>query len=270
MPVLREVTGYIRHTGYIAPGPYTASRDPIHIALDTSAFFGRKTGRKLGYGSSGAATVLLTAAFLYLAGIDPLHHRPIVLTRAVNAHRALQGGRGSGYDVACSILGGSIRFVGGEIPRWERLDLIREWATLGVRLYVWHGDKPVGSGSAVEAFDHHFPRDTSAAAEIITRSNEAVAMILGAGTWPHLVSGFKHAGAISREIGTRIGVPADLPGDTLPNGPDWIVKASGAGNEQAIILARAGNRQLSDRQRLREIVPETDGLRREETRKDGL
>lgn len=69
------------------------------VELDTVAF--SVDGAKLGIGSSAAVTVALTAA---------LERSTDVFTRALRAHAALQGGAGSGIDVAAAVHGGLIQY----------------------------------------------------------------------------------------------------------------------------------------------------------------
>ena len=71
--------------------------------LDTTAFAVR--GRKLGIGSSAAIAVALAAA------LDPGGQS--TLENAFAAHARLQGGLGSGIDVATSVSGGLIGFRRG-------------------------------------------------------------------------------------------------------------------------------------------------------------
>ncbi|MCU0305070.1 MAG: hypothetical protein MUC56_13545 [Thermoanaerobaculales bacterium] len=82
---------------------------PAEIVLDSRAFFqvGRGGSAKLGLGSSGALTAGLTEALLAWLGADrsaePAGER---LRRLIAIHRHIQGGRGSGIDLAASLLGG--------------------------------------------------------------------------------------------------------------------------------------------------------------------
>ena len=73
------------------------SRPELTIELDTRAF--AENGKKLGIGSSAALTAALVAAL----GRD-------VYAAALDAHRRLQGGSGSGVDVATSVHGGLIEY----------------------------------------------------------------------------------------------------------------------------------------------------------------
>jgi phosphomevalonate kinase len=66
--------------------------------------------RKLGLGSSAAAAAAAVGACAVATGIDPETNRERLLELAMLAHRAAQGGRGSGADVAAAIHGGVIEF----------------------------------------------------------------------------------------------------------------------------------------------------------------
>jgi phosphomevalonate kinase len=80
---------------------------PLLISIDTREFFDGQSGEKLGFGSSAAATVALVAG---LSGQHEQSEACWPVARAV--HRSLQGGRGSGVDVATSCFGGVITYRG--------------------------------------------------------------------------------------------------------------------------------------------------------------
>lgn len=89
---------------------FTAARlealpDHLSVMLDSSAAY--DAGKKLGIGSSAAVCVALAGALVALAGSGDS------LAIAIAAHRAFQGGRGSGLDVATAHLGGLVRFEHG-------------------------------------------------------------------------------------------------------------------------------------------------------------
>ena len=75
------------------------SRPAKNIVMDTRAL--AEGGKKIGIGSSAALTVALVAS---------LNASDEVLGEALLAHRALQGGAGSGVDVATAVQGGLIEF----------------------------------------------------------------------------------------------------------------------------------------------------------------
>ncbi len=74
-------------------------RPEKNIKLDSRAF--SDGGNKTGIGSSAALTVALVAS---------LNESEDVLSEALLAHRAAQGGAGSGVDVATAVRGGLIEF----------------------------------------------------------------------------------------------------------------------------------------------------------------
>jgi len=84
----------------------------VEVALDSEAFH-CAGGDKLGLGSSAALTVALARAGARAAGVDD---EEVTLAALVRLHRALQGGSGSGVDVAAALLGGTVHYQldGGE------------------------------------------------------------------------------------------------------------------------------------------------------------
>ncbi|MFV2073103.1 MAG: mevalonate kinase [Thermoanaerobaculales bacterium] len=101
--VVRGLTG----AGVLDP----AGLSPAAATLDTRAFFhDAGSGRdKLGLGSSAALTVALASALVAWAG-EETPPNPQWLQALVNLHRGVQGGRGSGIDIAASLLGGVLRY----------------------------------------------------------------------------------------------------------------------------------------------------------------
>lgn len=85
---------------------------PLEMVLDTQAFFETTVdGReKLGLGSSAALTVALTTALVVHSGGRKIVTGESGLQAVIELHREMQGGRGSGVDVAASFHGGLTRF----------------------------------------------------------------------------------------------------------------------------------------------------------------
>jgi len=85
-------------------------------AIDATAF--ERDGRKLGLGGSAASAVAAAAAILAEVGVDlgEPGARTEWLPAIVAAHRAAQGGTGSGGDVAASLWGGVVAFSAGPAP----------------------------------------------------------------------------------------------------------------------------------------------------------
>lgn len=84
----------------------------LELTIDSTAF--SRGAHKLGLGSSAAVAVALTAALALAAGLQA--DRSTVFELALSAHRASQGGTGSGGDVAASVFGGLIEYRRDEIP----------------------------------------------------------------------------------------------------------------------------------------------------------
>lgn len=113
------------------------------LTTDTRSFQDR--GQKIGIGSSAAVCTAVYAAFCELLGVS---HS---LTGALAAHRSLQGGRGSGIDVAAAYLGGSLRYElrgASEPPAAVPFDL-PDGLTLR---FVWTGSS-AQTGRHIERFD---------------------------------------------------------------------------------------------------------------------
>ena len=79
----------------------------LHVEIDSRPCY--QDGAKLGLGSSAAALVAVAAALAALVGRD------CELQPLIAAHRAMQGGAGSGLDVAAAWHGGVIRFQNGRV-----------------------------------------------------------------------------------------------------------------------------------------------------------
>jgi phosphomevalonate kinase len=123
--------------------PRASELPPCRIELTTAAFHqtspdGQRV--KLGLGSSAAIVVALTGALLRLAG-GPILSQEELTAICCEAHRRLQGGLGSGVDVATAITGGTVaiafnRQSGPEAPvpqaqpvSWpRRLSLVAVWS----------------------------------------------------------------------------------------------------------------------------------------------
>lgn len=219
--------------------PVRDDSPPRTVTVDTSCFFSARGGVKQGLGSSAAATVLLVAALLHLIGLNPLKEIPLLFRIAHRAHRVLQGGRGSGYDLACSITGGTIRFRGGDPPGWTSLDLHTRWEAGGISLFSSASGSPVKSGPAVEAFARAFPRGSVEAERFLERNNTIVGSLGRAESRETLFSALAEARELSQQLGERIGVPAVAP---LAGADDlWRAKTSGAGDEQIILFVAAAS-----------------------------
>jgi len=113
---------------------------PLAATLDTRAFFESAGGweSKLGLGSSAALTVAFASALEICAGGGPTTGAGDRLQGLVELHRGVQGGAGSGIDVAASLLGGVVRFRladDGSVAEAVPLDLPQDLRMV----FVWTG-----------------------------------------------------------------------------------------------------------------------------------
>ncbi len=134
----RLLDHFLRSRARLAP--------PFHAELDTGGFFHNAGGRtnKLGLGSSAALTVALAGAMNGYARI-PCPAKNAMFEQLLEMHRALQGGRGSGFDVAAALYGGVIGFrVNGREAAIDALGLPDTIHTL----CVWSG-KSAATGELV-------------------------------------------------------------------------------------------------------------------------
>lgn len=201
------------------------------IELDTRAFF-NSSGRKQGLGSSAAAVVLLSA--LWLAATTDNEGRPgedLVFSTALGAHRAAQGGRGSGYDVAVSTYGGTIMFTGGWTPRVERIDV--PWLP---PISLVHGPRQTRTVSAVAAYEEWKTENPGLWGDYLHRSNQLVRSFAEAPDWQSGRTILEESKQLGIELGRRIGVPAEL-GQSRHS--DGVVKAVGAGNELGVVVGHS-------------------------------
>ena len=128
---------------------------PLAIAMDTGAFY--RSGIKLGLGSSAALCVAVQAALAALNGSQP------DFQQALAAHRQLQGGKGSGVDVAASFHGGCLRFQNGAVqPHGDPLPNYR---------FVWVG-KPARTGPKLDRFAAYLARGNRAALTTLAHCSE--------------------------------------------------------------------------------------------------
>jgi phosphomevalonate kinase len=116
-------------------------------------------GRKLGLGSSAAAAAAAVGALLEAVGHDVEAERPLAFTLAERAHRAIQGGRGSGADVAAAVFGGILAYrrpAGGD-------PIVRPLGPLaGAEVVVVSTGSPSATVDHVRAVERLAARDPAA------------------------------------------------------------------------------------------------------------
>jgi phosphomevalonate kinase len=237
---------------------------PVRIVVDSSTFYS-KEGKKLGYGSSAAVSVALSAAFLGLLGFQKDRIEEESLRIALSSHRAVQNGVGSGYDIFTSVHGAAGLFTGGALPAWEAVR--PPWLP---ELYLFTGTGPVSTGNAAARYNEWKKQQPEEAERFKEESNRSVLSFLGAASWEEAKPHFLRSREIGLELGENIGLSASIvpPTAALPFGsgmfgaglsetgipgtgflgtgflgttPDIPYKAIGAGNELGVLLTERGD-----------------------------
>ncbi|TVR03537.1 MAG: hypothetical protein EA403_06690 [Spirochaetaceae bacterium] len=221
---------------------------PARITIDSTAFFDRE-GNKLGFGSSASVVVGLVRALCVAYRVAPRNLAQI----AVRVHRAVQNGRGSGYDVAASRYGGVGRFTGGEAPGWDPLAPPARAEAVGLsHISLFRGPQPVNTRAAIMALETFRAADSRGFEAFLERSNEAAAQTaraVSAGNWAAFRRAVELAAANSQHLGDLIGVPSVPPEDVVrwAQSRGGVAKCVGAGNElTAVILPPASETEIPD------------------------
>ena len=164
---------------------------PVLIEIDTRGFADPHCGRKLGLGSSAAAATALVAA------LSPGMQAGDVFRHATPAHRRMQGGEGSGVDVATACHGGAViyRQDDGYPP------VPADWpAGLHYR-FVWSG-RPARTTDAIRRARDVGARDWAAlvaaagAAESAFRAGPAAMVAAAMADWVAALRRFDSAGDV--------------------------------------------------------------------------
>jgi mevalonate kinase len=156
-PFLEEITRRFAPP----PGSY-----PVVDTSDLAA----ADGTKLGLGSSAAATVAAAAVMRARVGCDLAEpgERARLLELCTAAHRAAQGGRGSGADVAAAVHGGVLRVT--RFP--ARLEVAPAALPRGHRLLFFPLGAPASTVSLVRAVEE---MDTERRSRFIADLGDAAA-----------------------------------------------------------------------------------------------
>lgn len=212
-----------------------AAARAARVVVDSSAL--EQARRKLGLGSSAAATVAAVALAL-----GPTEDTPLVYEIAHSAHASAQakrGARGSGADVAASVHGGILRLQRqGEDQVLAIQSLPRPSAEL---LLVWTGT-PADTPSLVAQVRAHQGRDPALHAALLAAlgaAAEAVAQALLGSDLPALIQAI-HEGAnalfaLAEHTQAPLIPPTFLQVSSLARDHGGAAKPTGAGGGDLIL-----------------------------------
>jgi phosphomevalonate kinase len=188
-----------------AIGENASAIPPGAVLIDTTEFSQGKS--KLGLGSSAAAAVATVGAMFENTGlaIDGQQHK--IFDLADTAHRAAQGGVGSGADVAAAVYGGFIKFARSAdgkaniapLPMPNNLHLVVFWT-----------EKPASTRSFVEAVQS-YAKSTPSSYKMLIGAMRATAdrfvSELEAGRSTAAVAAAGRYGRQMAELGRAVGMP---------------------------------------------------------------
>lgn len=232
----------------------------ISISIDTSQFY-YPEGRKKGFGSSAAVCAGLTFLLLGEAYGEYPDVAREVFPLSLAAHRKFQGGKGSGYDIAASLFGGTGLFTGGRLPTWSPIRL--EWLDACVLV---RGDEAASTKGALDRFNSFKEKHPDLADHFFKMSNDVADQLAGCQDIESAKAAFSQAQELNHWISEKLGI---LPeGKHLKEILDRFrkrscpAKALGAGGEiAAAIVEKEEGKALSFLGQAEPLIISSGGLR---------
>jgi mevalonate kinase len=177
-------------------------------AIDSAAL-SSATG-KLGLGSSAAVAAAGVGAMLAAAGCDLEYTRGLAFTLAQRAHRAAQGGRGSGADVAAAVHGGVVYYA----RRDHDVDVQPLDLPAGVEVIVFSTGTPsstVDHVRALEAYRERHAEACRASLALIGAVARGFTVACVDDAPPRLIEAVNRAHVLMDLLGHAIGLPIVTP-----------------------------------------------------------
>ncbi|WP_330730122.1 phosphomevalonate kinase [Borrelia turicatae] len=198
------------------------------VYIDTSNFF-LNSGVKKGFGSSAVVAVGIVCGIFLILNNDNYFVKDKIFMYCLEAYRYAQGGMGSGYDIATSLFGGVVKFKGGDLPTYDRLENI-----CFNNFYLMRGPSPVKTTSSIIRYYEYKDSLMSFIKDVNIVMKKIILNISNSSDC--LLSSLKLAKNIGLDIGEKIGISANLPLNLayLEN-ECTLIKALGAGNETFLV-----------------------------------
>jgi degradative hydroxymethylglutaryl-CoA reductase len=201
-------------------------------------------GRKLGLGSSAAVTAAIVGYHLSASGVDLGNERERVLAfrLASEAHRAAQGGVGSGGDVAAACYGGTLVKDASGRDLWTPLE-VPSWLHVG----FFDAGAPASTRSLVEEVDRAAKQHASEHARAVSAIQRAAIEFRAAWSFEPVELGFgqlakavsRHnegLAALERISETRILTPKIATVIEAAEAAGLAAKPSGAGGGDLVVV----------------------------------
>jgi phosphomevalonate kinase len=221
---------------------------PLDVSIDTRALRSADGTKKLGLGSSAAVVVALRQALRRHRSRHGLHVPDEGVEETLRAlvalHRELQGGRGSGADVAAALHGGVLRYERTNSTDARTRALVPPedlaWAS------VWTGEES-STSSYLEALAQARTANPSGVGAVLSSLASAATRAAEAferGPAGRVLEAVRRYGSLLADLGVAIGRPvvsaahAQLAG--LAERTGAVYKPSGAGGgDVGVIFARS-------------------------------
>lgn len=207
----------------LAEGGFTVPPGDAWLTLDSRQFHDPHLGAKLGFGSSAALCTALMGA------LCRAHGWPASLALALDAHRRLQGGAGSGIDVAASWQGGVLSFQPGATPGLTPLT----WPDGLFAQVVWTG-QPASTTDRLRrlaGFQKQRPERARSLMQALRRHSAAATAALA--DPDRFLALCRQFSAVLDELATEarldVWTPAHRKAAALASGHGVFYKTSGAG-----------------------------------------
>lgn len=258
--VYRSIMSDLEAMGLTVPG--------LEIEVDTRSFF--RQGRKMGLGSSAAATVIL-ASLMYAFSGDAVEHdtrksRQEIAEIAVRAHRHAQGKRGSGYDILTSCYGSLGVFTGGEHPQWRHLR--DDHPIFNLHSYSFPGPEEVDSREAVKKYHDWKIQSPGKSGQFFHDSQTLMKRMEESSSEDEVLRLITELRMLYTELGEVIGVGSWIsPPSPFYEKSAW--KGSGAGNELGLLFLSRSSRLELDAP-YESLTPDHEGLRLFSSRGDAI
>jgi len=164
-------------------------------------------GQKIGLGSSSAVAVAAVGAVFEAVGMPVEKNRDRVFSLAYAAHRAAQGGSGSGADVAAAAYGGLLKVVpqGESIPTVESLTI-----PTGLHAVVFWTGKPVATTGMIQAVQKFAQKDRGAYEQLIGNLRDTAEKFIAGLQAENATAAVAAAGRYGRLL-DQLGVAAQAP-----------------------------------------------------------
>lgn len=216
-------------------GDRAEAMPPGSVLIDSTSF--RVGGKKLGLGSSAAVVVVGVGAVLEMAGTPLAQNQALCFELANEAHRAAQGGVGSGADVAAAVHGGLIQYRRGRPGSGDGRAVIAPLTKpAALELVVFCEGQPASTPDLIRLVEAYAELRPAAYARLMTQLEDQVETFIEAIAGANLeaaISVARDYAAGLGELGERARAPIvtsrfELAADLAMN-LGGVAKPSGAG-----------------------------------------